>query len=94
MKSLKTVIIILGLCLSASVPAFVNCCILQPTHNCIKPSKPFSVSSQWEIDMYNNDVIQYKRCIINFVNEQRQAANKHKQAANEAINEWNDFCRY
>ncbi len=94
MKSLKTVIIILGLCLSVSVPAFVNCCILPPAHNCRKPHKPFSFSSQWEVDMYNDDVIKYKKCIMDFVNEQYQAVNQHKRAANAAISEWNDFCRY
>lgn len=75
-----------------------------PSHYCSKPSKPYkpySFSSQWELDNYKNDmesfyndVETYKSCIKDFVEEQNDAVRKHNNAAEDAINEWNSFVNY
>ncbi len=38
-----------------------------------------------------SSVESYKSCIKQFVDEQREAARIHQEAANEAIEEWNNF---
>jgi len=65
-----------------------------PSHSCSKPYKPYKFNSQWQLDSFNNDVDTYKRCISNFVDEQNEEAEKHKQAATDAIDEWNRFVNY
>jgi hypothetical protein len=42
----------------------------------------------------SHDVDRYKRCINDFVEEQREAIQRHEDAAQEAIDEWNRFVRY
>lgn len=78
--------------------------MFEPSHSCYKPTKPYkpySFSSQWDVDNYNNEldtfadeVDIYKRCINDFVDEQNTAINTHKNAAESAINEWNSFVSY
>ena len=86
----------------------ISSCLLAdsftPSHYCSKPTKPYkpySFSSQWELDSYKiymesfyNDVETYKNCIEDFVEEQNNAVRKHNSAAEEAIDEWNSFVNY
>jgi len=65
----------------------------QPDHDCTKPYKPYTFSSQWEIENFRNEVEDYKRCIAEFVEEQKDAIHNHTQAIDDAIDEWNDFVR-
>ena len=65
----------------------------QPDHDSMKPYKPYSFSSQWEIENFRNEVEEYKRCIAEFVEEQQDAIRNHTQAADDAIDEWNSFVR-
>ncbi len=64
-----------------------------PTHTCSKPFAPYRFDSQWQYDNYIADVNRYRRCIETFVDEQNAAADRHLQAANNAIDEWNRFVR-
>ena len=64
-----------------------------PSPSCSKPYKPYKFNSNAEIQNYTNDLEQYKRCIKNFVDEQQQAIEVHKNAATQAIDEWNRFIR-
>ena len=41
--------------------------------------------------MFNDAVSAYKQCIAAFADEQKQAADVHRDAAGEAIDEWNNF---
>jgi hypothetical protein len=66
----------------------------QPSHSCHKPFKPFRFESQWELDNFRWEVQRYKRCIEEFVEEQEEAIRNHRNAANEAVEEWNRFVRY
>jgi hypothetical protein len=61
--------------------------------SCSKPDKPNKFNSQSELDGFNNGVQQYQRCLYDFVKAQEEAIQKHQQAANDAIDEWNSFVR-
>ncbi len=65
-----------------------------PSHQCSKPYVPTSFSSRSERESFKLDVEQYKRCIEDFVSEQEDAIKKHKEAADDAIDEWNSFVNY
>jgi len=62
-----------------------------PAHSCRKPGKAADIKTQQEADKFNDAVSKYKSCIEEFVRQQEDAALIHRRAANEAINEWNDF---
>jgi hypothetical protein len=55
---------------------------------------PTSFSSESDVELFKLDVEQYKRCIEDFVEEQQDAVKKHKEAAEDAIDEWNSFVSY
>lgn len=65
--------------------------LFTPSSSCIKPTKPPQFTSEWEVDQFMSRVESYKSCIRQFVDEHREAARKHQDAANEAIEEWNNF---
>jgi len=65
-----------------------------PSHYCSKPYVPTSFSSESDVELFKLDVEQYKRCIEDFVEEQQDAVKKHKEAAEDAIDEWNSFVSY
>jgi len=65
-----------------------------PSHSCYKPSKPYEFTSQWEVDSFNDEVEMYRNCIADFVEEQQEAIRRHSQAAEEAIDEWNNFVNW
>ncbi len=66
----------------------------QPSHGCSRPYKPCQFNSQWELDRFEDEVEDYKRCISDFVEEQNEAVRKHRQAAEDAIDEWNRNVRH
>jgi len=76
----------------------------QPSHSCYeptKPSRPYSLDNEWEINRYNSalrsynyDVEEFRTCIENFVSEQESAIRNHKYAAESAINDWNNFVNW
>lgn len=65
-----------------------------PNHSCNKPYKPVSFDDEWQISAFKTEVDLYKDCIEEFVEEQEDAIRNHKQAADEAIEEWNSYVRY
>lgn len=66
----------------------------KPSHSCRKPYKPFNFNNQWDVDQYNDDVRRFKRCIEDFIKEQETEAQNHMDAANQAIEDWNNFIRW
>jgi hypothetical protein len=64
---------------------------ITPTNSCTKPHRPFKFKSEAEVSDYKAQVESYRKCINDFVEEQNQAIEKHKAAANQAITEWNFF---
>ena len=74
-----------------SVPVTAD--MFTPSYFCSKPSKPYQFTSQYEVDSFNNNVERYKQCVFDFVEEQNDQALKHQEAANDAIDDWNNFVR-
>ena len=72
----------------------VNADTFIPSHTCLKPSKPYEFNEQWEYDNFLAGVERYKACIDDFVDEQYEEAKKHQDAAEEAIEEWNNYVRW
>lgn len=62
-----------------------------PSHTCTQPVKPAEFKDNQEVDMFNEAVAVYKKCIADFAAEQNAAADRHRNAANQAIDEWNQF---
>ena len=62
-----------------------------PAPSCRKPAKPLRFTSEWEVEQFMSRVGDYKSCITQFVNEQREAARRHQDAADAATEEWNNF---
>jgi hypothetical protein len=65
-----------------------------PMHSCIEPYKPFEFKSQRELDNFNSEVDHYRECISNFIEEQNDAVRRHKNAAQDAIDEWNNYVNF
>ncbi|HBT32961.1 MAG TPA: hypothetical protein DEB15_09020 [Pusillimonas sp.] len=82
------------ICLFGLAATSAKADMFEPSHICNKPYKPFEFASQWELDSFNDEVRQYKQCIANFVDEQNEAVANHQRAAEQAIDEWNNFVNY
>lgn len=80
------------LLLALSTTAFSD--IFQPSHSCSKPYKPYQFNNQYEVDSFNDDVNSYKQCINDFVEEQNSAVRNHAEAAEQAIDDWNNYVNY
>ncbi len=72
-----------------SSPAFAD--KITPTNPCKQPSRPAKFKSDAEVNSYKEQIEAYRKCINDFVEEQNQAIEKHRAAANQAITEWNFF---
>jgi hypothetical protein len=68
--------------------------MFSPSHSCYKPSKPYQFNSEWEVSNFKSEVENYRNCINDFVDEQNDAIRKHKNAAEDAIDDWNNFVSY
>lgn len=66
-----------------------------PYHSCSKPKPydPVEFRSRSDLEMYNDSVDRYKRCIEEFVEAQNKAINRHHEAAQAATEEYNSFVR-
>ena len=62
-----------------------------PSHTCTQPVKPARFNDNQEVDMFNQAVAEYKKCISAFADEQNAEADVHRNAASQAIDEWNKF---
>ncbi|UJF24074.1 hypothetical protein L0B52_06950 [Suttonella sp. R2A3] len=88
-KNLLFSIGILGM--TTALPAHAH--IVTPSHTCFEPNKPYQFDTQWQEDRFNSEVEDYLSCINRFIEEQQEAIANHKKAAQNAINEWDDFVR-
>ncbi|RUR34770.1 hypothetical protein ELY33_00895 [Vreelandella andesensis] len=86
--------VILGLLFLVVSSASFSHSSWQASHSCFKPVKPYEFQSQWEANMFNNEVDVYRNCIEQFVSEQENAIQTHSGALDEAIDEWNDFVNF
>jgi hypothetical protein len=68
--------------------------IFTPSHSCSKPYKPYQFDDEWELQRFKDDVESFRSCIEEFVDEQNNAIRNHRNAADEAIDEWDNFVNY
>lgn len=68
--------------------------LFAPSHSCYEPWKPYEFSSRWEAENFRSEVEEYRQCIADFVEEQKEAIERHQEAAEEAIDEWDRFVTY
>ncbi|MDH5939882.1 hypothetical protein AB4369_20810 [Vibrio sp. 10N.261.49.A5] len=80
--------------LALVISPVANADMFEPSPSCSKPYKPYQFNNQYEVDNFNNDVQRYKECINDFVEEQNDAIRTHSNAAEAAIEEWNNFVNY
>ena len=86
--------------LTAALPAEAELYTPLPSHNCLRPVKPLMFFSPQDKNQYIKDVEIYMNCLKKFVEEQKEAIRshqqeiqRHKKAAEAAIEEWNDFAK-
>lgn len=61
-----------------------------PSHDCYAPSRPYE-PDEWEWRNFLSEAEQFRQCIEEFVEEQDDAIRRHRDAAEEAISEWESF---
>lgn len=64
--------------------------IVSPSHQCTEPVLD-NTGDDYSQRMRALQIEEYKSCIEFFVSEQETAMENHRQAAQKAIEEWNDF---
>ncbi|MFC5576767.1 hypothetical protein ACFPOA_01900 [Lysobacter niabensis] len=78
--------------LAASAPSAAD--MFASSHSCHKPYKPYRFEDKWAVDRFSQEVEDYKQCIEKFVETQNDEAERHRQAAQGAIKEWNSYINY
>lgn len=81
------------LLLLALFSSFANADSVQPSHDCSEPIIPYEFEDAYEREQFLSDVEEYKSCMLEFVEEQRDAVRKHNSATDDAIEEWNVFIK-
>ncbi len=62
--------------------------------SCSKPFKPSQFSDEDDYENFLSEVRDYKQCIMDFIEEQNEAIRTHQKAAQNAIDEWDDFVTF
>ena len=91
MQKIVFLMIISAALLFVFIPACAFADKVPPAHSCTQPHRPFKFKTEAEVDAYKAQAESYRKCINDFVEEQNQAMQKHKDAANRAIEEYNFF---
>ncbi len=65
-----------------------------PNHNCMKPFKPYSFNSDYDVQRFKREVENYKNCIENFLEKQNREIENHISAKEKAIEEYNNYVIY
>ena len=76
------------------LPGVVSSDLFMDSPSCTEPYKPYEFSDDWEYQNFLNEVDSYRDCISTFVEEQREAAQRHLEAADEAVEQWNRYVQY
>ena len=61
------------------------------SHKCTAPMKQREFATQAQLERYKSVVELYRSCLEAFVKEQETAIETHRQAAQNAIGDWNRF---
>lgn len=63
----------------------------QVAHSCDAPVRPINDSEDITWNAFIADVDDYRECISTFVESNHAAADVHRNAANQATKDWNEF---
>ena len=91
MKQFVCALLVIGSLILSAAPLAAD--LFEPSPPCSAPSIPMFNPSDWEIQMFNRQVDEYKQCIEDFIDDQNMAVKKHQNAASSAIDEWNAFVK-
>ncbi len=83
--------LIAGAMMSAFFAVSASADKITPTHSCKQPARPAKFKTEAEVNSYKAEIEVYRKCINDFIEEQNQAIERHRAAANQAITEWNFF---
>ncbi len=65
----------------------------EPIPHCYKPNKPLWLATAYYKNRYNYDIEEYQRCMKAFIEAQERAVQIHTQAAQKALETWNNFAQ-
>jgi len=65
----------------------------EPLPHCYKPNKPLWLAAAYYKNRYNRDIEEYQRCMKAFIEDQENAIKIHTQAAQKALETWNNFAQ-
>ncbi len=63
----------------------------QPTHACLQPTRPADKNDAAVWNRFVDRVDAYRACMSAFIQQNNEAADRHRAAANAATEEWNAF---
>ncbi len=63
----------------------------QPTHTCLQPTRPPDKNDTAVWNHFVDQVDAYRACMSAFIQQNNEAADRHRAAANAATQEWNAF---
>ncbi|MDQ7067761.1 MAG: hypothetical protein Q9M40_07200 [Sulfurimonas sp.] len=61
--------------------------------NCARPMTTVKPTSNYKIKQYNQNSSNYKACIDDYIRVHKQERDKHNNAVQRAIREWNSYVR-
>jgi hypothetical protein len=82
-------VIALGLLAAAPAPAHTP----PPVHECNGPQRPVDDQDDRQWRAFLGAVDEFRSCISGFAEEHHAAADRHRDSANAAIMDWNQFVR-
>ncbi len=59
--------------------------------DCPMPGNTGRITSQIENEMFQAELILFERCMFDYIRNQQQFSDVHQQAAQLALDEWNDY---
>jgi len=72
-----------------SLPAFAHDTVTGYT--CTKPGKPDQAASLMEKEIFHAQLAIFEGCMFDYIRNQQRQASVHDQAAQTALDEWNNF---
>jgi hypothetical protein len=82
---------IVAMILFGAVPAVAH--TTGPDHGCVAPSRPVDDQNDVLWQRFLAAVDEFRACISGYAAANQAAAETHRQAANDAVAQWNEFVR-
>lgn len=82
---------VLAIALAGAAPAMAH--TTPPEHGCSAPQRPVDDQNDRDWQEFLRAVDGFRACISNYAAANHTAADRHREHANAAIVEWNEFVR-